>query len=226
MTPAIAPSNTVENYLKCIYLQELQREGKLVSTGQIATELQVAPGTATTMAKNLAEGGLVIYEPYSGVRLTAEGTRIASHVIRRHRVVELFLVEIMGMDWSKVHTDAELLEHAVSDRLIDRMDEMLGRPQVDPHGDPIPSATGTIDATVYPSLLTCPLATPREVVRVIDQRSEFLRLIETRRLMPGDIVTVVGRDEEADTVTVNTRKGAPLSLGFRAASKILVKSDE
>lgn len=226
MTPAIAPSSTVENYLKCIYLQELQREGKLVSTGQIATELQVAPGTATTMAKNLAEGGLVIYEPYSGVRLTAEGTRIASHVIRRHRVVELFLVEIMGMDWSKVHTDAELLEHAVSDRLIDRMDEMLGRPQVDPHGDPIPSATGTIDATVYPSLLTCPLATPLEVVRVIDQRSEFLRLIETRRLMPGDIVTVVGRDEEADTVTVNTRKGAPLSLGFRAASKILVKSDE
>ena len=110
--------------------------------GQIAAALGVVPGTATTMVKTLAESGLVRYEPYSGVRLTKAGEKLAALVLRRHRLVELFLVKVMGMSWTEVHDEAEQLEHAVSDRLIDRMDEMLGRPEVDPHGDPIPSAEG------------------------------------------------------------------------------------
>src|SRR5512147_2517801 len=134
------PTSTVEDYLKCILLeQELDPEA-LVSMGQVSAALKVAPGTVTAMMKTLADSGLVAYEPYSGVRLTPSGRQLAAHVLRRHRLIELFLVQVMGMDWSEVHGEAEHLEHAVSDRLIERMDEMLDRPAVDPHGDPIPDA--------------------------------------------------------------------------------------
>ena len=106
--------------------------------GQVAAALGVTPGTATTMVKALAESGLAEYEPYSGVRLTTAGEKLAGLVLRRHRLVELFLVQVMGMSWAEVHDEAEQLEHVVSERLIERIDEMLGRPTHDPHGDPIP----------------------------------------------------------------------------------------
>jgi DtxR family Mn-dependent transcriptional regulator len=110
-------SSTVENYLKAIFHHEnALAADKLVPMGQIANSLSVAPGTATTMVKALAESGLVVYEPYSGVRLTAAGTKLAALVLRRHRLVELFLVEVMGMSWAEVHEEAEKLEHVVSDR--------------------------------------------------------------------------------------------------------------
>src|SRR5437867_3207174 len=159
-------TNTVENYLKCIYQFAERAGGTRVPTGQIAASLKVTPGTATAMVKALADSGLVSYEPYSGVRLTPAGTQLATHVLRRHRIVELFLVEVMGMNWSEVHGDAEILEHAVSDRLIERMDEMLGWPTVDPHGDPIPSARGIVKDKDYPSLLDCPTSTSLRIVRV------------------------------------------------------------
>src|ERR1051326_9591616 len=142
------PSSTVENYLKAIYQGQsaLDADDRLVSMGQVAAALRVTPGTATTMIKALAESGLAEYEPYSGVRLTAAGERLASLVLRRHRLVELFLVQVMGMSWAEVHDEAEQLEHVVSERLIERIDDMLGRPTRDPHGDPIPSAEGAIAA--------------------------------------------------------------------------------
>ena len=112
--------------------------------GQLAAALDVVPGTATTMVKALAESGLVRYEPYAGVRLTPAGDKLAALVLRRHRLIELFLVQVMGMSWAEVHDEAEHLEHAVSERLIERMDEMLGHPSVDPHGDPIPNADGGV----------------------------------------------------------------------------------
>src|SRR5512134_2011807 len=153
------PSSTVENYLKAIYQgQALLPAGvRLVSMGQVASALNVTPGTATTMVKALAESGLVEYEPYSGVRLTAAGERLAGLVLRRHRLVELFLVQVMGMSWAEVHDEAEQLEHVVSERLIDRIDAMLGRPTQDPHGDPIPDPHGTVDHREYDTLLTCPI---------------------------------------------------------------------
>ena len=139
------PSHTVENYLKAIFQAQmaLLPSEQLVPMGQLASALGVVPGTATTMVKALAESGLVRYEPYAGVRLTAAGEKLAALVLRRHRLIELFLVQVMGMSWTEVHDEAEHLEHAVSDRLIDRIDEMLGRPSVDPHGDPIPGPEGT-----------------------------------------------------------------------------------
>src|SRR5436190_1979028 len=155
------PSSPVENYLKAIYLGHAALAGHkhLVSMGHVANALAVTPGTATTMIKALSESGLAEYEPYSGVRLTAAGERLAGLVIRRHRLVEAFLVQVMGMSWAEVHEEAELLEHAVSDRLIDRIDEMLGRPTHDPHGDPIPDTEGAIAHRHFESLLTCPTAT-------------------------------------------------------------------
>jgi len=130
------PSQTVENYLKTIYLAQSSASGEapLVPMGQLAAALSVVPGTATTMMKALSESGLVHYEPYMGVRLTPAGEKLATLVLRRHRLVELFLVKVLGMSWAEVHDEAERLEHAVSERLIDRIDEMLGWPSVDPHG--------------------------------------------------------------------------------------------
>lgn len=219
------PTSTVEDYLKVIYQAQQVSPGELVPTGQIAAALEVAPGTATAMVKTLDESGLVEYEPYSGVSLTPAGEKLAAHVLRRHRLVELFLVQVMGMDWSEVHPEAETLEHAVSDRLLERMDEMLGSPKVDPHGDPIPSAAGHLREIDYASLLTCPLDRPMRVVRITDQDSDFLRLVERRGLMPGSTVTVTERDEQADTVRLEVAEDAAASLGYRAASKILVESD-
>src|SRR5712691_25484 len=140
------PSSTVENYLKAIYQGQSALVGheRLVPMGQVASALGVTPGTATTMVKALAESGLAEYEPYSGVRLTAAGEKLAALVLRRHRLVESFLVQVMGMSWAEVHEEAEQLEHVVSDRLIERIDEMLGRPTHDPHGDPIPTPEGAI----------------------------------------------------------------------------------
>lgn len=225
------PSQTVENYLKTIHLTEAanrahatapEGERALVPMGQLASALGVVPGTATTMVKALAESGLVHYEPYMGVRLTDAGEKLASLVLRRHRLIELFLVKVLGMSWAEVHDEAERLEHAVSERLIDLIDDMLGRPAVDPHGDPIPTAEGTIVQPDYVDLLSAPLNTPLTVVRVVDQGADFLRFIEDRRLMPGSTVTVDARDDAADAVVVKTDT-ADTTLGTKAASKVLVR---
>ena len=136
--------------------------------------------------------------------------------------VELFLVNIMGMDWTSVHEEAEILEHAVSDRLIDRMDEMLGHPTVDPHGDPIPSAAGQLEESDDPSLLACRMNCDLRITRVTDQRSEFLQLLEQHQLMPGRRATVEHRDELTETVQVKPDGAESLRLGFQAASRILV----
>ena len=216
-------TSTVEDYLKCILLEEQATPSGLVSMGQIASRLAVAPGTVTAMVKTLSESGLLAYEPYSGVRLTDDGRRLALHVLRRHRLVELFLVQIMGMDWSEVHSEAERLEHAVSDRLIQRIDEMLGHPVVDPHGDPIPDARGRLAEPPLASLLQCRVEQPVRVARVSDQSSDFLQLVDREGLKPGSELRVVSRSEAADTVALRRESGESLSLGFRAASKILVE---
>jgi len=219
------PSSTVENYLKAIFQAQLhlQKRTDLVPMGQLAAALGVVPGTATTMVKTLADSGLVKYEPYAGVRLTASGERLAALVVRRHRLIELFLVQVMGMSWTDVHEEAELLEHAVSDRLIERIDEMLGHPEADPHGDPIPDAEGVLERRPFDTLLTCPLNAPVTVRRVTDQDPEFLRFVERRDLKPGEVVEVVERDPAADSVRVRGRKDRAITIGARAASKVLVQ---
>jgi DtxR family Mn-dependent transcriptional regulator len=156
------------------------------------------------------------------VTLTAAGEKLAALVLRRHRLVELFLVKVMGLKWDEVHDEAELLEHVVSDRLIDRMDEMLGRPESDPHGDPIPDPQGVVKALEAQNLLTCPLHTPVVVTRVIDQDKAFLRFIESHNLKPGESIEVEERDAASDSVRVRGKNDHRITIGTRAASKLLV----
>ena len=220
------PSSTVENYLKAIYQGQaaLPAGSRLVSMGYVASALGVTPGTATTMVKALAESGLAEYEPYSGVRLSKAGAKLAGLVLRRHRLVELFLVQVMGMSWTEVHEEAEQLEHAVSDRLIDRIDAMLGRPAHDPHGDPIPDPEGVLTPRHLDNLLTCPMGTPLKVTRIADQDPAFLHFIEENDLKPGQPVQVDTRDTAADSVLLRSGDRR-LTIGARAASKLLVELD-
>ena len=220
-------SQTVENYLKAIYVAQGSSDdpASLVPMGQLATALGVVPGTATTMVKTLAESGLVRYEPYMGVRLTPAGEKLAAMVLRRHRLIEQFLVQVLGMNWSEVHEEAERLEHAVSERLIDRIDDMLGRPAVDPHGDPIPGPEGTLNQRAYPDLMTSPVNTPLIVTRVTDQEADFLRFIEQRHLKPGQKITIESRDPASDSVSIRSETGQRTTIGARAATKVLVTTD-
>ncbi len=219
------PSSTVENYLKAIYQGQaaLPQDQRLVPMGQVAASVGVTPGTATTMVKALAESGLAEYEPYSGVRLTSAGGKLAGLVLRRHRLVELFLVQVMGMSWAEVHDEAEQLEHVVSERLIERIDEMLGHPTHDPHGDPIPSPDGAITPREFDNLLTCPIGEPMTVTRIADQDPAFLRFIERNSLKPGESIEVEARDAAADAVRLRGKDHRAITIGARAASKLLVE---
>jgi DtxR family Mn-dependent transcriptional regulator len=217
------PTSTVEDYLKQILLEQQAAGGERVSTGRIAQMLSVTPGTVTSMMKTLADGNLVDYEAYGGVRLTEAGRRLALHVVRRHRLIELFLVKVMGVDWSEVHPEAERLEHAVSDRLIERMDEMLGHPSVDPHGDPIPTAALAVDNAEHLSLAAGKIGTRYRVARIAEQSPDFLRLVEKLGLRPGKKLRLAAIDEAADTMEVELDGSRRASLGLRAAAKILLE---
>ncbi len=219
------PSITVENYLKHVYLQQQHSRG-LVPMGQLAATLGVTPGTATTMVKALAESGLLHYEPREGTRLTPNGRRLALGVLRRHRLVELFLVEVLGLDWSEVHEEAEELEHAVSEKVLEKIDALLGHPSVDPHGDPIPPAKGKFApaALPLPTLAQCPLDQPTRVARVLDQDPPFLQFIERCGLTPGTGILVKAHDPNADTITVEPHGQPAVTIGHSVAQKILVQA--
>jgi DtxR family Mn-dependent transcriptional regulator len=216
-------TSTVENYLKNLYLEQRAAAGEMVSMGRLATAMNVVPGTATSMVKALSDSGLVQYEPRSGVRLTHSGEQLALHVLRRHRLLESFLVKILGLDWSVVHDEADQLEHAVSDRVLERMDALLGHPTVDPHGDPIPSAKGQLHDPARRSLADCPVGTPQRVARVLDQDPEFLKYLERQGFMPGAMLTVEKREPQSQAVKVRSPRGEEVSLGLATAGKILVE---
>ena len=214
-------SSTAENYLKQILLLSAA-EGELVSMGALATALSVVPGTATTMVKSLATDGLVHHQLRHGVRLTAEGRRVALGVLRRHRLIEKFLVDVLKMDWTEVHAEAELLEHAISDAVLDRLDALLGHPATDPHGDPIPSRQGKLDSQVYATLATCLEEKALRIVRVTDQSSAFLQFAEQNGLLPGEGVRVADRNLAAGLVIVRKATGRSVTLSLAAAGSIWV----
>lgn len=218
------PSLTVENYLKAI-LQIGQRSGnETVATGQLAEELDVSPGTVTSMLKTLAESKLARYTPYEGAALTEEGRALAMRMLRRHRLIELFLVETLGLSWDQVHEEAEHMEHAVSDGLVDAMDAYLGRPAADPHGDPIPTADGElrggeIEAVPLPD---CPVGTAFRLTRVTNQGGDFLRFLSESGLELGRVGKVVANSAAAGLVTLDF-EGQTVPLGNAAAASILVE---
>jgi len=216
------PSLTVENYVKQIYLICADQEGKPASTGRIAAELEVSPGTVTSMLKTLSESCLVTYTPYEGSQLTANGRALALRMLRRHRLIEQFLVQTLELDWSEVHEEAEHMEHAVSDHLIDRIDEYLGRPKVDPHGDPIPTADGTLEKSNAQPLNTLAVGSAFQLERVLDQSPDFLTFLSENKLELAAHGKVIANREEAGIVSIAIGEH-PITIGYEAASKLLVE---
>ncbi|MGC6465392.1 MAG: metal-dependent transcriptional regulator [Akkermansiaceae bacterium] len=217
------PSSTVENYLKAIWTLQSRSEGDgLVPIGQVAEKLSVAPGTATTMMNQLMKMELVSYVPRGGVSLNEEGRKAALRVIRRHRLVETFLVEIMKLDWAEVHDDAEVLEHVISDRLLERMDEMLEHPTHDPHGAPIPTSEGEVPADGNAILADCGPG-DYTLKRVRENQPSFLQWLSCLGLKPGSDLTLVEKNPEADTLTLSLPNRAdPVQISLPAAQSLLV----
>lgn len=220
-----AYSSTVENYVKAIYLRHRDRPEDFLPMGRIAEAMDVSPGTATSMMKTLAGLGLIEYSPRNGSRLTVPGESLALDVLRRHRLVELFLVDVLGLDWSEVHREADNLEHAISDAVLTRIDALLDHPTVDPHGDPIPTRRGQIDQTVFGSLMEQSVEADLRIERVTDQDPEFLQFVHRSGLHPGSRVRVEAIDRAADAVTLRTGNGT-VTIGTQAASKILARPME
>lgn len=217
------PSVTVENYVKQIYMEhQAAAPRRLVPMGKLAAAVGVTAGTATTMIKMLSDAGLVAYEPRGGVRLTRKGEKLALHVLRRHRLVELFLVSVLKLDWSEVHDEAEELEHSISERLLEKIDAFLGRPAFDPHGDPIPSAEGKVAPRAVLRLADAEAGRHVRIARVVDQDERFLKFVERQGLKPGTRVTIETRDTLADAISVRLKDGKLITLGTTAAGKILV----
>jgi DtxR family Mn-dependent transcriptional regulator len=217
------PSSTVEDYLKVIYSRQQHAGGDLAPMGQIASAMKVAPGTATAMIKTLADAGLVDYEPRGGVRLSGKGQKLALHVLRRHRLVEQFLVQVLHLDWSEVDAEAEELEHAISDKVLDRIDALLKHPEFDPHGDPIPTSRGKLPRRSMTSLAECEIGRTMRVARISDQDPQFLQFIDRSHLKPGAELIVLSREPVGDSISVQPHNRPIVTLGTSAAQKILLE---
>jgi len=215
-------STTVENYLKAIYLAE--QEQSPVTMGQLAKDLKVTPGTATSMAKQLEKMDLIRYEPRIGVSLNNEGYNQAVRIVRKHRLVELFLAETLGMEWGLIHEEADRLEHAISEEVLTHLDRFLGNPKRDPHGDPIPAADGTFaEKRNLVTLSESPVNKPLRIARISDQSCNFLDFLDKNELKPGMKLQSELKNKAADTITVVLDNGHSTTLGINAATKILVE---
>jgi DtxR family Mn-dependent transcriptional regulator len=185
-------SESIENYAKAIYALE-QRGSGTVTTNALAARLEVTPASASSMVKKLAELELVTHEPYKGVKLTDKGRRVALEVLRHHRLLELYLAESLGVPWDRVHDEAEVLEHVLSEELEELIAAKLGNPTHDPHGDPIPSRELRITEEKTESLAALEVGARGVFVRVSDSDPEMLRYLAERGITPGDRFEVVER---------------------------------
>ncbi len=195
------PSEAIENYAKAIYALE-QREGGEVSNNALAERLGVTPASASNMVKKLDELGLVTHIPYKGVKLTDSGRRVALEVLRHHRLLELYLSEALGMSWDRVHDEAEVLEHVLSEELEELIAAKLGNPTRDPHGDPIPTANGEIDEAPTRALADLAPGERGRFTRVSDSNPAMLRYLSGRGIAPGDELELIGREPFGGPLTV------------------------
>ncbi len=224
--PAAAPplSGPVEDYLKAIY--DLELVGAPASTNDIADRLAISPASVSGMLRRLAEQGLITHERYRGVRLTGNGRRAALRTLRRHRILECYLTEVLGYPWDRVHAEAEQLEHTASEELIERMAHALGDPTRDPHGAPIPTRDGRVEEA---SLGTLADAEPGEwlrVRRVQDKDAERLRYLAELGVRPGSVVRVLSRAPFDGPITLRVDEGASgaeHALGVSLAAEVYVE---
>ena len=209
-----------ENYAKAIY--HLQgRDGQSVHTNAVAERLGVTPASASAMLKRLAEEGLVDYEPYHGARLTPKGERVALETIRHHRLIELFLAEVLGMPWDRVHAEAEVLEHHISEELEELIAAKLGEPALDPHGDPIPDRDLSISDDRSVALSELEAGQRGTFTRVSDSDASMLRYLADREIRPGAEIAMIGREPFGGPVMVEI-EGRDHSLGPDLARRMRV----
>lgn len=213
--PLTAP---VEDYLKAIYT--IGRGTGAAATNEIAQRLALAPASVSGMVRRLADQGLLTYERYHGVKLTESGRRAALRTLRRHRVIEAYLVQALGYSWDRVHAEAERLEHAASDQLVDKMAATIGEPDVDPHGAPIPTRDGAVDEAEYTSLADLAIGVPGIVVRVADEDPAMLRYLAELSVVPGKRITVKARAPYGGPITVAVGR-QELSIGPALAVHVL-----
>lgn len=216
-------SEAVEDYLKAIYT--LGRTSPTAEAGmtQLAAAVGVTTGTATTMVKKLTLARLVRHKRFGGVSLTPKGNRAALDIIRRHRLVETFLVETLQLDWTIVHAEAERIEHAISPTVLEALDAFLGCPAVDPHGDPIPDRDGRVrQPTSLLAIGDSVPGTPVRLARVLNQDATFLAFLDRNGLRLDAQLTLESADAVAGTVTIRTATGESITIGAAAASNLLV----
>jgi DtxR family Mn-dependent transcriptional regulator len=218
LAPAESLTKSVEDYLKVIY--QLSRGGRTAATSEIAHALDLSPASVSGMVKRLSEQGLLEHAPYRGVLLTAEGLRAALRMVRRHRLIESYLVDFLGYSWDTVHDEAERLEHAVSDQLIERMAAALGNPGFDPHGEPIPDADGSIAELACTPLSEVASGKTVEIRRVRAENGELLRYLGSLDLRPGVTVQVVERRPFRGPITLRS-EGREQVLGHEVAEQLL-----
>jgi len=235
-------SETVENYLKAIYLlacplpvasetpsvrpPAAAMDTPQVSLGDLAIAVGVTPGTATAMVKRLAADGLAVYQRYGGVVLTAKGSLAAVDILRRHRLIQTFLVKTLKLDWSQVHAEAERLEHAISPLVLAALDAHLGFPAIDPHGDPIPDPSGMIHGPRGTPLCQFAAGSRFRVSRIADQDADFLSFIGASGLKPGQCAAVLAVNPAAQSMSVQADGCVPVSMATGIAMKIIVESLE
>lgn len=214
-------STSEENYIKAIF--HLQGEKGNVTTNALAHDLKTRPASVTDMMKKLKEKKLLHYQPYQGFRLSNEGKKVALGIIRRHRLWEYFLAEKLKFDWDEVHAVAEDLEHVSSKKLIDKLDEFLGHPRFDPHGDPIPDPEGKIETARRIPITELPVNKPAVVCHVGDQSREMLELLRHKNIRIGTRVEVKKKFSFDNSIEIRVRNQAPVTISGQLAENIFVK---
>jgi DtxR family Mn-dependent transcriptional regulator len=215
-------SAPVEDYLKAIY--ELEQSGDAAGTNELAARLHIAPASVSGMVRRLADQELIAHERYRGARLTEAGRRAALRTIRRHRIIETYLTKALGYAWDRVHDEAERLEHACSDELVDRMAAAVGEPEHDPHGAPIPTREGTVDERRYASIADLDVGDAVCVRRVSDEDGERLRYLAELGIVPGAHLTVLARAPFGGPITVGIDSEERV-IGPSLAAEVLVEDE-
>ena len=215
-------SQTEENYLKAIY-KISSPERKPASTNAISRAMETSAASVTDMIKRLSDKGLINYEKYKGVTLTVDGYRIATTLIRNHRIWEVFLFDKLNFTWDEVHEVAEQLEHIKSDTLVDRLDEFLGHPKFDPHGDPIPDAEGNFTYRTQIILSDLQSGEMGVIVGVQEHSAAFLQYLDRMNLVLGTQVTLLEKFEFDESISVRVNEGAPFSLSSKVAKNLFVQ---
>ena len=212
-------SQALEDYLKVIYV--LEADGEKATTTAIAQALDVSNASVTNMLKKLAGMNLIVHQSYKGAELSPAGKKVALEILRHHRLLELYLKEVMGYSWDEVHDEAEKLEHHISEQFEDRIAELLNHPTHDPHGDPIPTKDGVMPEKATLALNEAEINTLYMVGRVRDQNPELLRYLEQQGVLPGVELTIIEKAPFDGPINLKI-DGELISLGFTIAQNIFL----